>query len=79
MTRPPAATDFHAVFAALPGLYLVVAPDAGAFTILAASDGYLSATMRARDQVVGRPVFEAFPDNPDDPQASGVRNLRASL
>ena len=26
-----------------------------------------------------RALFEVFPDNPDDPQATGTRNLRASL
>jgi hypothetical protein len=31
------------------------------------------------DQVVGRSLFEVFPDNPDDPLADGVNNLFASL
>ncbi|HEX2677603.1 MAG TPA: PAS domain S-box protein, partial [Polyangiales bacterium] len=43
------------------------------------SDAYLRATMRTREQLVGRGLFEAFPDNPDDPQATGERNLRSSL
>src|SRR3712207_9520888 len=74
-----AAPDFRSVFEALPGLYLVLAPDDPAFTVVGASDAYLRATMRARDEVVGRPLFEAFPDDPQDPRATGVRNLRASL
>src|SRR6185437_12714294 len=40
---------------------------------------YLRATMTARERIVGRHLFDAFPDNPDDPAATGVRNLRASL
>ena len=32
-----------------------------------------------RDDVIGRPLFEVFPDNPDDPATEGVRNLKASL
>src|SRR2546428_7515922 len=28
---------------------------------------------------LGRGIFDVFPDNPDDPAADGVRNLRASL
>ena len=47
--------------------------------ILGVSDAYLAATMTARDQILGRGLFEIFPDNPDDPAADGVRNLRASL
>lgn len=29
--------------------------------------------------IVGRPLFDVSPDNPDDPRADGVANLRASL
>jgi signal transduction histidine kinase len=35
--------------------------------------------MTKREEIVGRKLFNVFPDNPDDPAASGVRNLRASL
>ncbi len=40
---------------------------------------YLKATARTYDELVGTPMFEAFPDNPDDPQATGVANLSASF
>ena len=46
---------------------------------MAVSDAYLEATLTARDEVLGRGLFEVFPDNPDDPGASGVANLTASL
>jgi formate hydrogenlyase transcriptional activator len=48
-------------------------------TIIAVSDAYLRATMTRREDILGRGVFEIFPDNPDDPSATGVRNLRFSL
>ena len=35
--------------------------------------------MTKREEILGRGVFEVFPDNPNDPKATGVRNLRASL
>ncbi len=70
------APDFRALFESAPGLYLVLAPE---FTIVAVSDAYLRATMTARDAILGRGLFEVFPDNPDDPAATGVANLRASL
>jgi signal transduction histidine kinase len=57
-------------------LYLVLTPD---FIIVAVSDAYLQATMTYREAILGRHIFEVFPDNPDDPAATGVRNLRASL
>ena len=50
-----------------------------AFTIRAVNDSYLNATERSTDDTVGRLVFDAFPGNPEDPVADGVRNLSASL
>jgi two-component system, response regulator / RNA-binding antiterminator len=40
---------------------------------------YQSATSRTSDELVGVFLFEAFPDNPDDSQATGVANLSASF
>jgi signal transduction histidine kinase len=68
--------DFQVLFEGAPGLYLVLAPD---LRIVAASDAYLRATMTTREGILGRGIFEVFPDNPDDPEATGVNNLRASL
>jgi len=70
------APDFQSFFESVPGLYLVLTPD---FSIVAVSDAYLRATMTNRDGILGKGVFEVLPDNPDDPGATGVRNLRASL
>src|SRR3981189_2940646 len=68
--------DFQALFQSAPGLYLVLAPD---LAILAVTDAYLHATMTKREDILGRGVFDVFPDNPNDPSATGVRNLRTSL
>ena len=35
--------------------------------------------MTRRQEILGRGIFDVFPDNPDDPAATGVSNLRASL
>ncbi|HET9932412.1 MAG TPA: PAS domain S-box protein [Polyangiaceae bacterium] len=70
------APDFRVVFESLPGCYLVLSPE---LQILAVSDPYLRATLTTREQLLGRGLFEAFPDNPDDPEATGVANLKASL
>ncbi|MGY3446537.1 signal transduction histidine kinase/ActR/RegA family two-component response regulator [Bradyrhizobium sp. USDA 4473] len=75
--QSPPMPDFKALFEAAPGLYLVLTqPD---FRIVAVSDAYLRATRTERAAILGRGLFEVFPDNPDDPAADGVRNLRASL
>lgn len=67
---------FQRVFESSPGLYLVLDPQ---LRIVAVTDAYLDATMTRREEILGRDLFEVFPDNPDDPSATGVMNLRASL
>jgi PAS domain S-box-containing protein len=68
--------QFRALFESVPGSYLVLKPD---LTIAAVSDAYLTATMTKREEIIGRPLFEVFPDNPEKKDANGVSNLRASL
>ena len=68
--------DFRALFESAPGLYLVLLPD---LRIVAVSNAYLLATMTTREAILGRGIFDVFPDNPHDSEATGVRNLRASL
>lgn len=72
MTPP----DYHRLFDELPGLYMILNPD---LTINTVNKAYATATLIDQADVAGRPLFEVFPDNPDDPNADGVRNLRASL
>ncbi|MGW5328399.1 PP2C family protein-serine/threonine phosphatase [Streptomyces sp. NPDC004014] len=72
----PAQVDHAALFAATPSPYLVLDPD---LVIVDVNRAYLEATGRTRDDLVGQHVFQAFPDNPDDPEADGTRNLGASL
>jgi PAS domain-containing protein len=68
--------DFRKLFESVPGLYLVLTRD---LIVVAASDAYLRATMTDRQEIMARHLFEVFPDNPEDPGATGVSNLRASL
>lgn len=68
--------DFERIFTMLPGKYLVLDRE---FRIVAASDERLKATKRERSELIGKLLFDAFPDNPDDHGANGLRNLRASL
>ena len=60
--------DFRLLFEGAPGLYVVLTPD---LKIVAVSEAYLRATRTQRAEILGRGVFDVFPDNPD--------NLRASL
>jgi signal transduction histidine kinase len=71
--------DFQLLFEASPDILLVLLPDAPRFTMVAATQARLIATLTTRQQIIGRGLFELFPDNPDDPGATGTQNLRASL
>lgn len=61
---------------------LVLANDLRALAAAAqerpALDAYLRATGKLREEIVGRPVFEVFPDNPDSPFEPEA-NSRASF
>ena len=74
-----APLDFQRLFEAAPGLFLVLLPDDPTFTIVGVSNAYAEATLTRRDEILGHGLFEVFPDNPDDPTATGVSNLHASL
>ncbi|MFN2477290.1 MAG: ATP-binding protein [Chthoniobacterales bacterium] len=76
-TGNDAAMPFRVLFESAPGLYLVVTPED--FSIVAVSDAYLRGTMTERSAIMGRKVFDVFPDDPNDPAADGVRAVRASL
>ena len=68
--------DYRAIVEGVPDLYLIL--DAQ-LRIVQVSNAYARATLTRREDILGRGLFEVFPDNPDDPSAEGVRNLHASL
>ena len=71
---PP--VDFRILFESTPQPYLILNPQ---LAIVAVNQAYLSATMTQREDIVGRHLFAIFPDNPADPDSTGVANLTASL
>ncbi len=71
-----AEIDYAAVFQALPGMVALLTPD---LVYADADEEFLRMSGRTREQVVGRFLFDVFPDNPHDPAATGMRNLETSL
>ena len=69
--------DYRALFDAAPTPLLAVAPPD--WIIVAANEARLRVTGTVREDQIGHRLFDAFPDDPDDPTADGVRNLTASL
>lgn len=60
----------------LPSALLILSPE---FKIVHASQSYLRVTVTERHLIVGKNIFDAFPVNPHDEKANGVKNLKASL
>src|SRR6188472_318440 len=78
-TRVP---DFEAFFEALPAPCIVFAADDPRYTIVAVNEAYLAATQSVRygaRGLLGRPLFQTFPDPLYDPMAAETANLRISL
>jgi signal transduction histidine kinase/ActR/RegA family two-component response regulator len=69
---------FQRLFENAPGSFLILLPDAD-FTIVGVSENYLRDTLKTREEIIGRPIFAAFPDNPQVDHADATKNLRASL
>jgi PAS domain S-box-containing protein len=76
--NPPlraAPPDFRLLFEALPGAFLVLDRD---LHIRAASDDYANATLTSHDEIVGRHLFDVFPDNSDAHTSEDGHDMRAS-
>jgi PAS domain S-box-containing protein len=70
--------DFQLIFENTPTSYLILAADPN-FTIIAANSAFFKATSTEKQKILNRALFEIFPDNPNDPDASGSKNWLASL
>lgn len=68
--------DLLQILRSAPDLYLILSPT---FEIIDASDTYIKATLTNRKAMIGKNLFDVFPDNPVDLNANGTRNLRQSL
>jgi signal transduction histidine kinase len=57
--NPPPTPDFQTLFESASGPYLVLTPR---LVIVAVSDAYLQATKTRREEIVGRGLFDVFPE-----------------
>jgi PAS domain S-box-containing protein len=65
--------NFEALFNASPNPYVLLSPS---LVIMGMNEAYLRVTMRKREELLGRGMFEAFPSDPD---SEGYKQLRASF
>ncbi|MEU9669120.1 MULTISPECIES: PP2C family protein-serine/threonine phosphatase [Streptomyces] len=68
--------DYAAVFHALPGMVALLTPD---LEYADANEDFLRLAGRTREQLLGRYIFDVFPENPNDPAAAGLRETQASM
>lgn len=73
----PTEVDCAAVFAAMEGPAAILAADAPRFTVAMANEALLALTGRSRDEIVGRPLREAFGAEGEPPREDGVAHLQA--
>jgi len=70
---------YIAFFEALSNSSCLLRNDAPRYTILAATEQLLKLSGRQEKDLIGKPLFEAFPSNPEDKADSGEAALRSSL
>ena len=70
--------EFLADFDTSPHPYLLLDPGPG-LQVVDVNTAYAAVTFTSRSDILGRFLFEVFPDDPDQPFADGVTNLYNSL
>lgn len=76
MSALPHTPDFKTLFESAPGLYLVLDLE---MRIVALTDAYAHATRIRREKILGRSVYEVFPDNSDEPDKAIGATMAASF
>ncbi|HEV8082097.1 MAG TPA: PAS domain-containing protein [Chitinophagaceae bacterium] len=79
MNTPDTNIDFKVVFQSMPGMAMIILPNDPDYTIVDATDDVLLFTKVEKENLIGKNLGDVFPDNPGDPNASGLKNLRNSL
>lgn len=72
-SAPP---DYRLIFEAMPGMCLLLDTT---FKIIAQNEEHAKATLTTDKSVIGKRLYEAFPDNPADLYDSGISAVRQSL
>jgi PAS domain-containing protein len=72
----PVEPDYKHVFHLMPGMCVILD---GSFNIVAQNAAHAEATLTTDKNVVGRWLFDVFPDNPNDQRVEGVSAVRQSL
>lgn len=75
----PKVVDYASIFNILPEQYVVFDTKSRDFVMVAASDEYLSVTGKSRSEVIGKKLFDVFPDTSELAVKTGQGELLKSL
>ena len=73
------AISFHKIFKASTLPTVVLLPDAPRFTIAEVNEPILKNTFIKEEDLIGKGLFEAFPENPNEQFSNSIPNLSKSL
>ncbi|GAA3843587.1 PP2C family protein-serine/threonine phosphatase [Streptomyces phyllanthi] len=68
--------DYAAVFHGLPGMVALLTPE---LVYVDVNEDFERLAGRTREQLLGRYIFDVFPENPNEPAAAGMRETQASM
>lgn len=74
-----ADVPFRLLFETLPGRVVVVRPEAPGYPVVAVTDRYLESVHKSREELVGKGLFDVFPDGPDEAHRQTIQRLRDSF
>lgn len=76
--RSVSTDHYKCLLESSPASFLILLPDAD-FTIVAVTEDYLRSTVTKRENILGKPLFDVFPDNPATPESHSTRLLAESF
>jgi len=71
--------NYQTLFAALPERYVVFDVTEPGFKMIAASENYLAVTDKTLEEIIGKSLFDVFPDTSDEALRTGKGELQRSL
>jgi PAS domain S-box-containing protein len=71
--------DYKKLFQSLSGAYILFGVDDPTFTILEENEAHATIAMVNREDVINKPMLDAFPDTSDEYIKTGVSQLRESI
>jgi PAS domain S-box-containing protein len=78
-THTTVPIDYKDLFQSLSSAYIVFRVDDPDFTIIEENEAHARAAMVKRDDVIGRPLFDVFPDTSEKYIKTGVSDLLESI